>query len=99
MSTYDAAQKKYYRSGKKAKARYLRKYGITMAQGKEMWASQGGLCRCCGKYLKWDCRDTVTDHCHDTGRVRGILCRSCNMAIGQLGDDLRGVKQAVAYLS
>lgn len=38
------------------------------------------------------------DHCHDTGRVRGKLCRTCNSALGYLKDDLGLVRKAVEYL-
>lgn len=38
------------------------------------------------------------DHCHDTGQFRGWLCHPCNTSIGTLGDDLEGLKRAVAYL-
>ncbi len=38
------------------------------------------------------------DHCHATGKFRGWLCRSCNMAIGKLGDNREGLLQAIAYL-
>ncbi len=38
------------------------------------------------------------DHNHDTGKVRGILCRSCNLALGMFKDDKRLVRIALAYL-
>ena len=38
------------------------------------------------------------DHDHQTGMFRGWLCRSCNFAIGQLGDTLEGVNRAAEYL-
>lgn len=38
------------------------------------------------------------DHCHETGRVRGVLCFNCNSAIGKLGDDPDIVRRAAAYL-
>jgi hypothetical protein len=38
------------------------------------------------------------DHCHKTGRVRGVLCFNCNSAIGKLGDDPDAVRRAAAYL-
>ena len=86
------------RKRKRERARlYARRYGITVSEGKAMWAEQGGLCRCCGTYLKWD--DAQCDHCHDTGDIRGFLCGKCNRGIGLLGDNLEGVKRAVEYLS
>ncbi|MFJ3233170.1 endonuclease VII domain-containing protein [Streptomyces sp. NPDC086787] len=37
------------------------------------------------------------DHCHKTGRVRGVLCFNCNSAIGKLGDSPDAVRRAAAY--
>ncbi|WP_354603289.1 endonuclease domain-containing protein [Streptomyces panacea] len=37
------------------------------------------------------------DHCHETGRVRGVLCFNCNSAIGKLGDDPDTLRRAIAY--
>jgi len=51
-------------------------------------------CDCCGERRK-----LVVDHCHDTGEMRGWLCNPCNVAIGNLGDNLSGVLKAVQYLS
>lgn len=38
------------------------------------------------------------DHCHSTGAFRGWLCVRCNVGLGALGDNLDGLKKAVAYL-
>lgn len=40
----------------------------------------------------------VCDHDHETKKFRGWLCQACNKGIGQLGDDIEGVKQALEYL-
>ena len=54
----------------------------------------GVPCQNCGKQNK----KLVFDHCHKTGAFRGWLCYQCNSAIGNLGDDLRGLQRAVKYL-
>lgn len=41
----------------------------------------------------------VLDHCHETGKIRGVLCRACNMALGLLGDNINGLRKAVEYLN
>ena len=40
----------------------------------------------------------VIDHCHDTKKFRGILCKSCNSALGKFGDDIPMLKKAIEYL-
>ncbi|MET7691131.1 endonuclease VII domain-containing protein [Streptomyces sp. NPDC005483] len=70
-----------------------RHYGLTEAERDEMVASQMGLCVICLKAPA-----VHVDHCHKTGRVRGVLCFNCNSAIGKLGDDPDAVRRAAAYL-
>ena len=40
----------------------------------------------------------VVDHCHETGETRGVLCSTCNGAIGKIGDSLQAAERAVEYL-
>lgn len=68
-------------------------YGITVQQENEMWAAQGGRCAICGRRRK-----LVVDHCHDSGVVRGLLCRECNTGLGHLGDTPAGLRRALRYL-
>lgn len=42
--------------------------------------------------------DLVLDHCHNSGRIRGVLCRNCNVGIGQLKDSSELVARALYYL-
>ncbi|MGW7330551.1 endonuclease VII domain-containing protein [Streptomyces sp. NPDC054840] len=70
-----------------------RTYGISEAQRDEMIAAQGGLCWICLKAPA-----VHVDHCHETGRVRGVLCFNCNSAIGKLGDDPDTLRRAISYL-
>ncbi|MGV5033770.1 endonuclease VII domain-containing protein [Streptomyces sp. NRAIS4] len=58
-----------------------------------MIASQRGLCAIC-----LAASPAHVDHCHKTGRVRGVLCFNCNSAIGKLGDNPDAVRRAAAYL-
>ncbi|GAA1884765.1 endonuclease VII domain-containing protein [Streptomyces durmitorensis] len=75
------------------KGHLKRQYGMTEAEREEMIASQMGICVICLKAPA-----AHVDHCHDTGRVRGVLCFNCNSAIGKLGDDPDTVRRAAAYL-
>lgn len=59
-----------------------------------------GLCECCG-LNPMNCnppRKWCWDHDHDTERFRGWLCDVCNLSIGQLGDTIDGLMNAVRYL-
>ena len=71
------------------------KYNLSLEKYQQMLEDQNGCCAICG--LKPDYRLCV-DHRHDTGKVRGLLCRTCNKAIGQLGDTPDGLKRALKYL-
>ncbi|MFE0106810.1 endonuclease VII domain-containing protein [Streptomyces sp. NPDC059009] len=76
------------------RAHYLkRQYGMTEAERDEMIAAQNGLCAICLKAPA-----VHVDHCHSTGRVRGVLCFNCNSAIGKLGDDPDVIRRAIAYV-
>ena len=89
------------RKEKDADTRYKKKYGIDTETVCGMLESQGG-CAICGKRLEVRSKSiesrAVVDHCHDTGRVRGILCNNCNTGIGHLKDDPDIVKSALDYL-
>ena len=42
--------------------------------------------------------DKHIDHCHTTGKIRGLLCRTCNVSLGGLGDTVESLKKAINYL-
>lgn len=78
-------------------AKTLKRYGLTQRDVSTIEAEQGGKCPICSRLLAEVAR-THIDHCHDTGRVRGILCSECNTGIGKLRDDPELLRRAVAYL-
>lgn len=63
-----------------------RKYGLDPQAVNDMFLSQGGQCAACFDALG-DGHWRHIDHCHATGRVRGILCRHCNTALGFFNED------------
>lgn len=65
---------------KDLRARLKRKYELTPDEVSAMAEAQDGRCLLCAS----DQRALVVDHCHATGRVRGLLCRSCNTLVGQV---------------
>jgi len=79
-------------------------YGIEPERYYELLDRQGGVCAVCGKdelsaHGRTGTRFRLSvDHCHVTGRVRGLLCQSCNRAIGLLGDNIGILEKAIDYL-
>lgn len=71
----------------------LRRYGLTPEDFDKLFEQQNGVCCLCRNR-----RVQVIDHCHATGRVRGLLCYGCNSALGILGDNVAGIKRALEYL-
>ena len=80
------------------KAQLKKYYGMTPELYSSMLDAQGGLCAICHKACKSGHRMSV-DHCHATGRIRGLLCKNCNNAIGLMCDDIDILKAAILYLS
>jgi hypothetical protein len=72
------------------------RYGLEPGAFERMLDDQHGKCLICSTYHG---RLLHVDHDHTTGRVRGLLCGSCNRAIGLLKDDKTRLLSAVAYLS
>ncbi|MGZ4126863.1 MAG: endonuclease VII domain-containing protein [Actinomycetota bacterium] len=70
-----------------------RKYGIEPTEFDRLLASQSGLCAVCGLP-----NPTQVDHDHRTGAVRGILCLSCNAAVGAFGERADIILKAIEYL-
>jgi len=73
------------------------KYGITYETFLEMHKEQKGLCAICGQEEKAE-RDLAVDHCHTTGRVRALLCTTCNIALGGFKDDPQLLLNARDYI-
>jgi hypothetical protein len=74
-----------------------RRYGISLMEFEGRWAVQGKACALCHRKIELD-KDRNVDHCHQTGDIRGILCFTCNKALGMLGDTIEDLERAVAYL-
>jgi hypothetical protein len=78
---------------------YLKwKYGITLDDERAMLAVQGGCCAICRKADLPDGQRWHVDHDHETGAVRGLLCRACNLLLGHAGDDPTVLAAAITYL-
>jgi hypothetical protein len=77
---------------------YLRRYGLTMEQVDAMKAEGCAICGRTEVDGRWE-KNMHIDHCHETSRVRGVLCHNCNLGIGNFQDDPELLQKAIDYLS
>jgi len=88
----------------KVKKYKLQKYGLTVKEHDLMLANQNNLCALCLKPetdvvpQTGEIKALTVDHCHVTGRVRGLLCGNCNRALGHFKDDPNVCDAASIYL-
>lgn len=75
-----------------------RRYGITLEHFNSIVESQNKKCALCEDALKLGTKSVHVDHCHETGKVRGVLCARCNLGIGRFGDTIQGLEKAISYL-
>lgn len=73
-------------------------YGISYQEYLTMLDAQQNCCAICGEHKDNFSRAFAVDHCHDTGKVRGLLCGNCNTGIGNLRDDIGLLERAIEYL-
>jgi len=72
----------------------VKAYGISLLQYNALLDSQGGACAIC-KRMDWNGRGPHVDHDHTTGKIRGIVCSSCNTGLGYIRDN-PGIARAMA---
>jgi hypothetical protein len=75
-----------------------RLYGIDSDNYTSLLKSQNkacGICKCTPNSRE----DLCVDHCHDTGVIRGLLCKKCNRGIGKLGDNLQAIQKVIRYFT
>lgn len=73
----------------------LQKYGLTEDEMAGLESQVNGVCPICQR----PCSALVVDHCHSTGKVRSLLCPTCNQALGLFRDDPESLKRAAEYVS
>ena len=70
--------------------------GITFSELDRIYRESGGLCAICG--TKPPRKNLALDHSHDTGKIRGLLCVSCNVGLDMFKDDVGILYNAIKYL-
>lgn len=74
-------------------------FSISFVEALELFnRSQLENCEICGKSKKENEKELAIDHCHISGKIRGLLCSTCNSGIGLLRDDINILKKATEYL-
>lgn len=91
-------QKKYRRENEdkvrgQTKEKLLRRYGLTLEQYDRMHKVQKHKCAICGRKMK-----LCVDHCHETGKVRELLCLPCNVLVGQFENHPERVEKTIEYI-
>ena len=75
--------------------RYWHLYKLTQQDYEDLLDRQEGLCKICTEPLD---DSGVVDHCHTTGKVRGLLCQQCNSGLGFFKDSILSLLRAIKYL-
>ena len=81
----------------------FKSYKISLEEYEKMLKEQNNSCKICESHID-NLKDKrkknfCVDHCHTTGKIRGLLCDSCNKAIGFFNDDISLLKKAILYSS
>lgn len=73
-------------------------YGISLREYNELLLKQDYKCVTCGITQFAIGRDLDVDHCHQTSKVRGLLCNPCNLALGLVKDNVEILRDMIKYL-
>lgn len=76
----------------------LRHYGILPETFDRIYDEQGGRCAICRDEIPRLGKGRHLDHCHQTNRIRGILCTGCNLGLGNFRDRVDALRAAAAYV-
>lgn len=77
-----------------------RKFKLSYEEYEKILAEQGGACAICRSSSPGNPRIAffVVDHCHETGKIRGLLCHPCNVGLGYFKDNVDTIKSTLLYL-
>jgi len=100
INAYDRARNPLRREAVRNR-RLQKSYGISLDDYNRMVAEQNNQCAICGGAPRgYGKNDNVlhVDHCHKTGKVRGLLCSNCNLVLGGINDSIDLLRNAITYL-
>lgn len=76
-----------------------KKYNVPLGTYYNLMKSQEHKCALCTKHRDEFDKDFAVDHCHTTGKIRGLLCQECNLGLGKFKDDTIVMDKAISYLN
>lgn len=76
-----------------------RYFGINIDDYNKMVIEQDFKCKICGDHQLFLKRRLAVDHCHKTGKIRGLLCNACNTGLGKFKDDPTVLQSALNYIN
>lgn len=98
---HSVQSKKSYNYEKSKNRLVLNKYKLSVTQVEELYISQNKKCKICNIEHKMVSKHKglYIDHCHKTGKVRGLLCANCNRLLGICNDNIDILKSSILYLT
>lgn len=100
----DIRSKQWYRENKekvsqKNRDRDLKiNFGMTRQDYNRLFQIQGGTCAICKIHQMQVNKNLRVDHCHETNKIRGLLCHNCNVSLGLLRESIPTLKAMIEYL-
>lgn len=97
---YQEYRRKHSRNENEANRLYQKKnkYGLLEEEYYSLFKVQGNKCAICGKEFD-EVNIANVDHSHESNKVRGLLCRDCNLLLGHAHDNVEILKRAIDYLN
>lgn len=92
-------QHKDVKSPQQRKSSLKVKFNMTLEDYDKLLIKQDFKCALCNKHVSEFKHNLAVDHCHETGRIRGLLCVSCNTSLGHLGDTPASIQRVFNYVS
>lgn len=99
------AYDKKYREANREKTKlnvqkhFLKRFNLTIEDFNTMMIKQNNKCKICNIHRDQVTKNFNVDHCHKTGKVRGLLCLNCNTGLGQFKDNIELMIKAIQYLT
>lgn len=84
--------------GTERRLRLLREWGLSLEEIIKRLRKQRHKCPICRRRIRNEKQSFKVDHDHTTGKIRGLLCRECNLGLGMFKDNIQRLERAKKYL-